>query len=245
MTQFLRRKLHRLLSVLTLLICTGTAYGETVVFLPGLGVGGESFNKLIAELGPIPTYAERLPKVMEGDMDGLRSPFDVARYTRQQLSERGLTPPFIVVGHSVGGTHALAFAQSFPNETKAAVLIDPRLPWFDEVCIRAMQRGCGLPPSFRKKIGPRLEADYDGMMQDVALLSDMRGLGNMPVSLFVAKRVPRGFSPSFQTLWIDVARATTNKMQNGKLVILDGGHGLHVSHPEAIARAIFRGRLAN
>ena len=47
---------------------------------------------------------------------------------RRALSEAGLKPPFIVVGHSLGGILAHLFAARYPSETKGVVLVDATHP---------------------------------------------------------------------------------------------------------------------
>lgn len=41
------------------------------------------------------------------------------------LTKAGVKGPYIVVGHSLGGLYALAFAEQHPNETAGVVLLDP------------------------------------------------------------------------------------------------------------------------
>lgn len=217
----------------------------TVVIHPGLGVVAGHFDKVLARLDGFDIYDKGRPKHdIPGDEDGLRSAFDVARYVRADLDAEGLPPPYTVVGHSVGGAHALAFAQLYPEDTRALILVDPRLPWFDPSCHRAGLRGCGLPANFRERIGPRLEAEYDGMSEGMTQLLDMRPLERTPATLLIANKPPRGFSKKFQAHWVKVLVATAHLMPDAVAVIVDGGHGLHKSHPDLVAEAITRGRLA-
>jgi len=48
--------------------------------------------------------------------------------TRKALDVAGFAPPFIVVGHSLGGISARLFAKAFPEETQALVLVDATHP---------------------------------------------------------------------------------------------------------------------
>jgi pimeloyl-ACP methyl ester carboxylesterase len=53
---------------------------------------------------------------------------DTARHLRATLAAAGEEPPFIVVGHSLGGVYARVFASSFRPEVSGVVLVDPYLP---------------------------------------------------------------------------------------------------------------------
>lgn len=54
-----------------------------------------------------------------------RRPGAVARTLRELLTAEGIRPPYVLVGHSLGGVHVRAYAALFPREVAGAVLIDP------------------------------------------------------------------------------------------------------------------------
>jgi pimeloyl-ACP methyl ester carboxylesterase len=53
-----------------------------------------------------------------------RTPDDMARDLRLLLDAAGIAPPYIVVGHSLGGIVARRFAASWPDAVAGLVLID-------------------------------------------------------------------------------------------------------------------------
>lgn len=57
-----------------------------------------------------------------------RTPTHVARELRAMLRVAGIEPPWILVGHSFGGLVMQRFALDYPEETAAAILIDPMRP---------------------------------------------------------------------------------------------------------------------
>ncbi|MDP9160631.1 MAG: alpha/beta hydrolase [Acidobacteriota bacterium] len=95
-----------------------------------------------------PSPKERLPGVMAEELHTL-------------LSNAGVTPPYIVAGHSFGAFNALAFARLFPRETAGVILIDGSHPdesipfgWRNKLWLRTMQ--LTLPfglPRWRKWCG--------------------------------------------------------------------------------------------
>lgn len=75
--------------------------------------------------------------------DGPRSGEAVVEELRALLAAKGLKPPYILVGHSLGGLYMQWFARRHPQEVQALVLVDaiyPRLikkpedfPWYARV----------------------------------------------------------------------------------------------------------------
>jgi pimeloyl-ACP methyl ester carboxylesterase len=51
----------------------------------------------------------------------------IAQEIYDKLNEANITPPFVVVGHSLGGVFAQYFARLYADKTKALLLIDPAL----------------------------------------------------------------------------------------------------------------------
>lgn len=68
------------------------------------------------------------------------APQDVVGDLQALLQAQQLPPPFILVGHSLGGQYAQAFASQYPDQVQGLVLVDalpvgvvkpvPEFPWF-------------------------------------------------------------------------------------------------------------------
>ena len=89
-----------------------------------------------------------------GRLHAQRSPPDVAAMThsaRQQLAERGLAPPYHVLAMSLGAMVTVDWAQRYPGELAACVLINTSLrrfsPWYQRL------RPANLPPLLRVALG--------------------------------------------------------------------------------------------
>jgi len=52
----------------------------------------------------------------------------VVEELRQLLKQQGLQPPYILVGHSLGGLYMQMYARSFPQEVQGVVLVDSLYP---------------------------------------------------------------------------------------------------------------------
>ena len=111
----------------TLRLRSAGAGSPTVVFESGMGWTGEYWLPLLEEL------AVRA-RVVSYDRAGLGAstakpssllPTAVAGRLRAALEAGGFTPPYVLVGHSLGGLHVRAFAYQWPEEVVGLVLVDP------------------------------------------------------------------------------------------------------------------------
>lgn len=107
------------------LFCIGSG-SPTVVLEAGLGESSLSWFSVQSKL------AQNM-RVCSYDRPGLgwseliNAPIqveDVARNLHALLNNAGISPPYVVVGHSRGGIYVRAFHRLFPEETRGMVLVD-------------------------------------------------------------------------------------------------------------------------
>ena len=103
--------------------------GPTVVFEAGLGNDSNTW-KFVAR--PVATFA----RVVLYDRAGLGQSLpmtrkntavtadDVAANLHALLATAGIRPPYILVGHSLGGLYVQMFARKYPKEVAGVVLLD-------------------------------------------------------------------------------------------------------------------------
>ena len=104
--------------------------GPTVVFQSGLGDGKDEWAKVI----------EKMPKsvsIFAYDRPGYggspnvsepRDPCSISRELHELASKAGLKPPYILVGHSLGGLYQFCYAKLYPEDVAGLVLLDPTHP---------------------------------------------------------------------------------------------------------------------
>jgi pimeloyl-ACP methyl ester carboxylesterase len=66
-----------------------------------------------------------------GNSDVAATPRDgrtVVEELRQLLQQKGLKPPYVLVGHSLGGLYMQLFARAYPDEVSGLVLVDAMYP---------------------------------------------------------------------------------------------------------------------
>jgi len=98
-----------------------------VVFLPGggmFGLGYFNVHMRVAEFTTSVVY-DRAGTGWSDAVSFPRSAEDVVQELRELLRVARLSGPYLLVGHSLGGLYARRFAQLFPADVAALLLLDP------------------------------------------------------------------------------------------------------------------------
>jgi pimeloyl-ACP methyl ester carboxylesterase len=104
--------------------------GPTVVFEAGLSATLDCWHHVapaVAEFAPAVIYE----RAGVGSSEASPQPHDAVHTSeqlQQLLRELGAKPPFVLVGHSMGGLYVLGHAMQFPNAVAGAVLVDGSHP---------------------------------------------------------------------------------------------------------------------
>jgi pimeloyl-ACP methyl ester carboxylesterase len=140
-----------------------------VVFLPGAGAVGLDYlnvQERAAELTTSVLY-DRGGTGWSDPVDLPRSAAEVTDELRDLLVVAGVHPPYLLVGHSLGGLYARHYAQRFPDEVAALLLMDPA---HEDYAAYMPQSGTGSGPgafigSARKQLYRLLNATIAGAVR--------------------------------------------------------------------------------
>lgn len=172
-------------------------------------------------------------------VDGPRSPCTVAAEQRAALRSAGLTPPYVLVGHSLGGLYQYVYASLYPQEVAGFVLIDPTHPrnWAE------IQRQLPVTATLFKGIkavafGDMQRREFDDQIRCLDRPEFARPLA-MPGRVLIAGR-PRASDPEgYEALHLSLARewpALTGVA--GVEMVWDAAHYIHHERPERTIAAI-------
>ena len=103
------------------------AGGPAVIFLPGAGMVGLDFlnvHQRTAERSTSVVY-DRAGTGWSDHADLPRSAREVTDELQELLRVADVPAPYLLVGHSLGGAYARHYAQRFPSEVAALLLVDP------------------------------------------------------------------------------------------------------------------------
>lgn len=105
--------------------CTGTG-SPTVILEAGLGDGGFIWNKVQNQTAQT-TQVCSYDRPGLGWSDYVSRPFDgrlVAKNLHTLLENAGVTGPYVLAGHSMGGLYIREFAYQYPDEVAGLVFVD-------------------------------------------------------------------------------------------------------------------------
>jgi pimeloyl-ACP methyl ester carboxylesterase len=180
-----------------------------------------------------------------GNSDAATTPRDgrtIVEELRQVLRQQGLKPPYVLVGHSLGGLYMQLFARAYPDEVRGLVLVDALypgairpvadFPWATRVAGRLL---------FSRAVWREIE-QIDATGRQVLALPD---IDNLPIMRLVNE--PKPHPGEVPPIAVDFGVTTTDKATiermrrlypNAKTVIVDSDHQMQEATPEAIVQAI-------
>ena len=150
-----------------------------VIFVPGAGSFGLDFALVqdrVSEFATAILY-DRAGTGWSDDAELPRSTTEVTGELRAVLQATAGPPPYLLVGHSLGGAYVQRFAQRFPDEVAGVVLLDPahedwNLYMPEDLQIRAEDlQEVELPPEYiamvRGQFTPLFSAFPDAIRHEV------------------------------------------------------------------------------
>jgi pimeloyl-ACP methyl ester carboxylesterase len=111
-------------------IVEGTDLGHpTVILESGLGGGIDSWTPVRESLAKVTRVVSYNRAGSGGSQPGPRprSALQIVKELREMLQRLEIAPPYILVGHSIGGLYARAYAGLHPEEVFGLVLVDPTM----------------------------------------------------------------------------------------------------------------------
>lgn len=156
---------------------------------------------------------------------------------RALLDARGYAPPYVLVGHSFGGTYMELFAKAYPEEVRALVLVEPRPRDFARACLEASLEGCTIPDDVVATLPPVQLAEYEAFARASDEIAAAGGFGAYPVRVLTA--TAHGFSPGAEALWVSMHVELVDEALDGEQSVFVGAtHNLHLERPSEVADII-------
>jgi pimeloyl-ACP methyl ester carboxylesterase len=174
------------------------------------------------------------------------------------LAAAGEKPPYVLVGHSMGGYDALLYADTYLPEIAGMVLVDPssvdqdarltailpRLSYFDKAQLSALQ-ACSRDPKCADAAS-ELASTHSA---DIAeLKSAQRSYGNMPLIVLTGgaqfKRYQKLLGATdaqvlaAQKAWSEMHQEIASLSTQGVNRQTGAGHDIQIERPDAVATAI-------
>lgn len=157
---------------------------------------------------------------------------------RQVLRAKGLLPPYVLVGHSLGGLYMQLFARAYRHEVLGIVLVDALYP-------RMVKATADFP--LMTRIAGRLAFSCT-VWQEIERIDEtgeqvlaLDAIDDTPIVRLV--NVPRGRTAipvDFGAFRVDAGmRGFVDRLYpNAKTVVVDASHQMQLERPDVVAAAI-------
>lgn len=223
----------------------------TVLIEAGLGSGLDSYDTLQSAISP-------LTKVVSYDRPGLGesskspNPRTLPVYIdelKRLLEKEKIHPPYILVGHSLGGLIIRYYAHLYPEEVVGLVFIDfPHEDWFEYIrnthTIEEVERfNAAIDPDLNHSTGV-VKEEYEQIDYNCELLKGIRISQQIPIRIITATQYGSnqqalGYHPEDMQIWAQMQASIMANSTNAKQIITDNsGHSVQQTEPELIIDAI-------
>lgn len=171
---------------------------------------------------------------------GVRTSWDVVADLHVLLDTAQIPPPYILVGHSLGGISTRLFAASYADEVVGVVLVDATPPTFvEDACVVVDAAQCAI---FRSDFQPEHNDGVD-IADSSSAIAAAAPLQPMPLVVLAANDHGHdGFTPElrreFEAMWLERQREVADSVDGGRLEAVQSGHNIQSSHPELVIAAI-------
>lgn len=217
----------------------GPAQGPVVVLQSGLGDGRATWQPL----WPALTARHR---VFAADRPGYgdspassaaRTPCQAARELHTALHELQLPPPYLLVGHSLGGLYQVAFARLYPQETAGLLLLDPTHPDHAARLQRDAPAAAALLSGLRATLfTPVMRAEFDAQTQCLDSLPPWPT--GLPARLLFSSRFSAVESEDYQRMLWSLRQDWQRQLAAPAETVPGAGHYLHHDAPARVVQAL-------
>jgi pimeloyl-ACP methyl ester carboxylesterase len=217
-------------------------HGSPVVVLQsGLGDGRDAWQPVIDRLesGTTVFAYDRPGYGASAATSAARDPCTIAAELRALLKAAGMAPPYLLVGHSLGGLYQFAYARLYPAEVAALVLLDPTHPdHWTRLQREAPSAAAQLGVYRRSLYSPAMRREFDAQGGCRERLLRDPPLGP-PATILTRTRFTAAEQGEFQALLRALEREWLKLFVSARLVpVAESGHYVQTDRPDVVAQTI-------
>ena len=162
----------------------------------------------------------------------------IATQLRQVLRHKGLMPPYVLVGHSLGALYVQQFARMYPHDVAGIVLVDGLLP-------RMVKKPEEFP--FTTRLAKRVllsgtvSREVDSIYASGEQVLALPGIDSKPmIRLINVPKSSTAIPVDFGAFNRDAGTVAFIRglYPNAKKVMVDSDHQMQSANPEAVVKAI-------
>ncbi len=224
------------------LIAAGVG-SPTVVFESGLGRGKEDWREVFHAVAA-KTHAVAYDRAGYGKSEPSDLPRDghqIVTELRAMLAAEDVAPPYVLVGHSLGGTIVKLFARLHPGEVAGVVLVDARHADLARHCRQTgAMRLLYEPPQvlfWMARSAARKE-----MRAVPVIMRQARRAGtfpSVPLIVLTHRKASTHWPRALGKAWAAGQRNLATMSSLGRIKVCDdSGHNVHQDRPDLVAQAV-------
>jgi pimeloyl-ACP methyl ester carboxylesterase len=184
------------------------------------------------------SYTRRGYGIGSNAIDGPRDAERIVAELRVRLAESGVAPPYVLVGHSLGGLYMQYFARRYPEEVRGLVLVDS---------MHSAQLGrvkAETPGVYRMMnvvtavMGGAMRREFAGIPATAEELEALPEAFNLPTIVLSSTRPAAGEQPDFRALLAQLQNELSDSYAARRHDFVPGsGHYIQRDQPQVVINA--------
>jgi pimeloyl-ACP methyl ester carboxylesterase len=217
------------------------AGSPTVVFESGLGDGKAVWTDVVRAVkrtNQVFSY-DRPGYGASSRVEGPRDPCTIATEEHNLLHAVGLTPPYILVGHSIGGLYQYVYAKLYPEDVAGVVLVDPTHPGYLQTIQHEASRAATVAqtmlavPVLFSDTEKREWYDMDGCLAQIDTTKPL----NVPAHVLVASKFGPITSGEFKAMYFKLSN-DWGRLAGVEVERISAAHYIQSERPHTVIDAI-------
>jgi pimeloyl-ACP methyl ester carboxylesterase len=166
-----------------------------------------------------------------------RDPCQAAREMHAALRDAHVAPPYLLVGHSLGGLYQVVFARLYPQDTAGVLLLDPTHPEHWATLQRETPKTAALISGLRNTVfTSTMRAEFDAQAQCLDKLPPWPS--SVPARLLFSGSFGPLDTEEYQRTLMRLRQDWQQRLGAPAATVADSGHYLHRDAPERVLRAL-------
>jgi len=178
-----------------------------------------------------------------------RSAEQVAKELHTLLKNADIQPPYVLVGHSLGGIHILTYANIFPDEIAGMIFVDTKDGttfdgWKADLQQEKYEQLFNNFDNFYRNAKGTLKAEWEALKKTIGRPQRMENLPDVPVVVLTSIRLSDeekkfGLTQEVVKSSLRVHKELSERFpRNTHITTQKSGHYIHIEEPELVVSEI-------
>ncbi|MEN5118681.1 alpha/beta fold hydrolase [Luteimonas sp. TWI662] len=214
----------------------------TLVMITGLGSGQATWASVLEGLlrhGRVFTYDRLGYCESDAAPPGPRDVVTMADELHGLLETTQIAPPYVLVGHSLGGLVAEAYAARYPDQIAGLVFDDARAADFMLRCLDALGESRCADPWWVApllKLAPIQAREFTALQASEAQVRSLEPVSGVPALVLSAGVLRLG--DDVLEVWLDSQRGLASRYGAQQITFEGSSHFLHTQDPARFVRLV-------